>query len=1290
MLHTKLFFVFLIFLVTFKVAGQTTILPLSSSWKYLDNGSNQGIAWRSTSFNDSNWNIGNAKFGYGISDANTIVGFGPSPSKKYITTYFRNNFTINDLSKLASATGKLYRDDGAVVYINGIEVFRNNLPSGTVSFTTLATDAKDNGTSAVVFNVNPSVLVNGTNVIAVEIHQSKANSPDIAFDLELTGTVISTGDNTPPSVLGIERSSPSNVITNSSSVTYRAVFSEPVSGVDRTDFVVSATSGSISGILSTNAVSAVGTNGTTYDVTVSQVSGNGTLRLDLKASGTGITDQAGNAISGGYASGQTYTVDQTVPLLSTVSISSNNVNSSIASVGNTITLNFAATEKVEIPVITIASKSVTVAPGNNNTFVASYTLTDSDSEGIVPFSIDFTDLAGNAGAKVTVTTNGSSVNYTKTAPSVLSINRYSPTTSSTSASSLTYRATFSVKVNGVDKDDFLLTTLSGSVSATLAANALQPVGTDGTTYDVTVSQVSGNGTLRLDLKASGTGITDQAGNAISGGYASGQTYTIEQASSEPPGSITLVPFNATWKYLDNGSNQGTTWRSTSFNDGSWKSGNGKFGYGISDASTTVSFGPDPNNKYITTYFRKTVSIANASSFTYYTANIKRDDGVVVYVNGSEVYRNNISTTRIIEYNTLAYSAQDNGTVPQTFTIKSSAFTSGNNVIAVEVHQAGLNSSDLAFDFELIGGVDPLPPIFTRGPYLQIGNQTGVTLRWRTDSPSDSKIEVGTSFGSYNLSATNPVLTTDHEVRIEGLTANTKYFYRFGSSAHILEANASNFFKTAPPASTTGKIKVAVFGDCGADNFSNRSGSLNSYLKHTGSNPAELLLLLGDNAYNNGSDAEYQKEFFNPFQGNILKNHILFPAPGNHEYDTGTQASRDVPYYQNFSMPTAGECGGVASGTKAFYSFDWGNIHFISLDSYGTEADKSRLYDTLGVQVTWLKKDLAANTKPWVVVYFHHAPYSLGSRNADTDSEMSKIRQNFIRILERYGVDLVLTGHSHNYERSYLLNKFYGTNSTFNLATHTKSSSSAKYDGSSNSCPYVISSSAKNHGTVYVVAGSSGAGSSTVQSGYPHKALPFSVNDGGMLYLEVEGNRLDAKMLRKDGSIFDNFTIMQDVNRTTSFDIIPGSSTQLTASWVGNYKWSNGATTRSITVNPTSTTTYQVTDNINCLTDVFQVNTNFTATGSKGILQKGYELEEENLDAHKVYPTLAKRGSAINIHTDESEAVDIYLTDITGRLYYTSKFTGNIILDTKDLPHGMYFITLHGTKELKKYKFIISH
>ncbi|MGC4035173.1 MAG: metallophosphoesterase family protein [Chitinophagaceae bacterium] len=416
----------------------------------------------------------------------------------------------------------------------------------------------------------------------------------------------------------------------------------------------------------------------------------------------------------------------------------------------------------------------------------------------------------------------------------------------------------------------------------------------------------------------------------------------------------------------------------------------------------------------------------------------------------------------------------------------------------------------------------------RGPYLQMGNQTAITLKWRTDIPASTRFEVGTEHGVYTVKANNKSLVKEHEIRITGLKPDTKYYYRFGSIKTIVQDGEDNFFVTAPPATTKRKIRVVAFGDCGRNDNSYQSGALSSYINYAGDHTAEVLLLLGDNAYNRGTDSEYQVNYFNIYGPNILKNHVLFPAPGNHDYANNDARQHDhkIPYYSIFSNPSAAQCGGVASGTEAYYSWDRGNIHFLSLDSYGLENNgTTRIYDTLGAQVKWIKKDLAANKKPWVICYWHHPPYTMGSHNSDQEMDLFHIRQNFIRILERMGVDLIICGHSHNYERSYLLKGHYGMEGTFDTTSFAVSTSSGKDNGSNNSAPYITHKGAY-HGTVYVVAGSAGASGST-QAGYPHNAMPFSVNDGGAFYFEVEDNRLDAKFLRRTGEVWDQFTIIKN-------------------------------------------------------------------------------------------------------------------------------------------------------------------
>lgn len=166
-----------------------TLIETNATWKYLDNGSNQGTAWRELSFNDSSWASGNGQFGYGDGDEATVISYGSYSSYKHPTTYFRHSFQLFDASSFTQLTMKLLRDDGAVVYLNGVEVVRSNMPGGTINYTTHAVNmiqgsAEDN---YLTFTLDPALLVNGENVVAVEIHQLSYSNVDISFDLELTG-----------------------------------------------------------------------------------------------------------------------------------------------------------------------------------------------------------------------------------------------------------------------------------------------------------------------------------------------------------------------------------------------------------------------------------------------------------------------------------------------------------------------------------------------------------------------------------------------------------------------------------------------------------------------------------------------------------------------------------------------------------------------------------------------------------------------------------------------------------------------------------------------------------------------------------------------------------------------------------------------------------------------------------------------------------------------------------------------------------------------------------------------
>jgi hypothetical protein len=165
-----------------------TLVAQGSTWRYLDNGSNPGTAWRAGTFDDSTWKQGPAQLGYGDGDEQTIVSYGPNASQKYLTSYYRRQFLVDTSTLGSTVTLNLLRDDGAVVYVNGTEVVRSNIPAGTVTSTTYSVSpVSGNAEQAfLTFSIPKSAFVNGTNTIAVEIHQDYRGDPDSSFDLSLT------------------------------------------------------------------------------------------------------------------------------------------------------------------------------------------------------------------------------------------------------------------------------------------------------------------------------------------------------------------------------------------------------------------------------------------------------------------------------------------------------------------------------------------------------------------------------------------------------------------------------------------------------------------------------------------------------------------------------------------------------------------------------------------------------------------------------------------------------------------------------------------------------------------------------------------------------------------------------------------------------------------------------------------------------------------------------------------------------------------------------------------------
>jgi len=854
----------------FSLAQTVSFVTQGSTWKYLDNGSNQGTAWKATSFNDASWSSGNAQLGYGDGDEAKVVSYGPSASNKYITTYFRKSFTAGPASSYSSLKLYLLRDDGAVVYLNGTEVARSNMPTGIITYTKKASTTVSGSAENTfyTFNLNTSLLINGTNVIAVEVHQSLTTGPDLSFDLKLEATAVA-----------------------------------PVCAVP-----------------------------------------------------TGLS--AGS--------------------------------------------------------ITTASAMLSWAA-----------------------------VSGATGYNI----------------------HYKPSAGAT------------------------WTTVSASLT-NVAVSSLAP----STAYEWQVQTIC---------------------SGSNSAYSASAFFTTGSVSQ---GTDTLVNTSSSWKYLDNGSNQGTAWRAAAFNDGSWASGNAELGYGDGGEATLVSYGPNASAKYITTYFRKSFNVQNPLAYLSLLCGYVRDDGIVIYLNGTEVFRNNMPSGTI-SYNTLSPAAIG-GTDESAWNLTSlntSALVAGNNVIAVEIHQQAGSSTDISFNLRLYAsGV----PALIRGPYLQKLSPTGITIRWRTAVPCDGKVNYGTTL-SYGASITDPASTTEHSITLSGLNPATKYYYSTGTSQQLIQGDAENYFITSPVQGTVMPVRIWATGDFG--NGSTKQDQVrDAYTNYTGTTPTNLWLWLGDNAYNTGTDAEFQNYVFNHYPAQFKK-YPLYPSPGNHDYGNGgyqnvNTLGTNFPYFSIFNVPQAGEAGGVASGSPKYYSYNYANIHFISLDSYGAyNTTSSPMY-------TWLANDLAANTQRWIIAYWHHPPYTKGTHNSDTDAELINMRTNIVPLLESYHADLVLCGHSHMNERSLLIKGHYGTSGSFNATMKIGTGTNAFIKSN----PY--------DGTVYAVCGTSGQNPGIVQNGYPMPCMAWGDDDNNCsMVIDINGDNLSAIYLTSTGAIADQFTITKTVSREPAAD-----------------------------------------------------------------------------------------------------------------------------------------------------------
>ena len=237
---------------------------------------------------------------------------------------------------------------------------------------------------------------------------------------------------------------------------------------------------------------------------------------------------------------------------------------------------------------------------------------------------------------------------------------------------------------------------------------------------------------------------------------------------------------------------------------------------------------------------------------------------------------------------------------------------------------------------------------------------------------------------------------------------------------------------------------------------------------------------------------------------------MWPSIGNHDSTSFAGVSAG-PYFDVFGLPPA-------SGSPNYYSFDYGDVHFVVLDAHSADLDPN------GAQITWLASDLAASSAPWKIAIVHTPPYTKGSHDSDVEAAHFPVRENALPLLEAHGVQLVLAGHSHNYERSFLIRGHYGVSGTWDPDLHlVDGGDGCPDDAFRTECSGGADGAYRKNGTVYVVVGNASRFGSPGTLDHPVMAYADDTVLGSLV-VDVESDRLEARFLQQDGVVADRFVI----------------------------------------------------------------------------------------------------------------------------------------------------------------------
>ncbi|TSA23024.1 T9SS C-terminal target domain-containing protein [bacterium] len=389
---------------------------------------------------------------------------------------------------------------------------------------------------------------------------------------------------------------------------------------------------------------------------------------------------------------------------------------------------------------------------------------------------------------------------------------------------------------------------------------------------------------------------------------------------------------------------------------------------------------------------------------------------------------------------------------------------------------------------------------TRQPYQQIVTPNSITIRWDTQTSEVGTVHYGASVTSLTSTQSESSARTKHEITIVGLSPKQKYYY---SVAGTTGGAFDQYFVTAPPTGSAQSTRIWVVSDFGQSNSTSddtRRLQTVGFWKAFNNNDvhADVLLSLGDQSEED-TEAQLQANYFNQLQ-DVLKCTPLFTIAGNHEDTDG-----EVNYKADFTLPTRAEAGGSPSGTEDYYSFNFANIHFVALTVENNVSIS-------GAQKTWLQNDLANNKSDWLIAYMHRPMHSAGYHPTDGDATALAQKANWLPLLEGAGVDLILSGHNHVYERSYLLDNLTGNSASITSAN--KIDTALGRIGIDHA--YQKEPGRPHQGEIFISCQGGGTANDPKYLTVPLSFTPIvfkQSNNEGSLVIDVSGsNRMDVKFI----------------------------------------------------------------------------------------------------------------------------------------------------------------------------------